>query len=77
MLAIGSPPLIAMLWGWGAICRGEVSSAGCAPCQLMQRVRLQISSSASNSRANATEGNLAASWVSDNPSILMERVAKL
>lgn len=47
------------------------------PCQLMQRVRLQTSSSASNSRAKATEGNLAASWVSDKPGILRGQVAKL
>lgn len=58
------------LLGVGSEERGE-------PCQLMQRVRLQTSSSASNSRARATEGNLAASWVSDNPGILREQMAGL
>ncbi|BEE18270.1 hypothetical protein VAWG006_25230 [Aeromonas enteropelogenes] len=48
-----------------------------APCQLMQRVRLQMSISASNSRAKATEGNLAASWVSDNPDILRDQMVGL
>ncbi|MNT46180.1 hypothetical protein D3C72_1828070 [compost metagenome] len=38
---------------------GDVaSSLAAAPCQLMQRVRLQTSSSPSNSRAMSTVGNL-------------------
>jgi len=54
-----------------------VSEEGGEACQLMQRVRLHTSSSASNSRAKATQGNLAASWMSDKLDILLDQMVGL
>lgn len=50
-----------------------VSKEGGEACQLMQRVRLHTS----NSRARATQGNLAASWMSDKLDILLDQMVGL